>query len=541
MKSTNNCQLSIRLKSYKTVAGTFLALTPTLAFGDVVYTDVNPDTLATNSNPMIELDIDGNGQPDLAVAVYSTTYGGFQIQYAGVYPATGNYVAGNIQILYGSSYIFNAKDFAAGQMLHNGVGWNSVDGSYSYGLLGVNAGIYSAGSWLNETDKYMGLKIQINGSTHFGWVRMDLNQACDQLTVKGFAFEDFPETPIITGDTAATYCDNAGAPVGTDVSDNANGSDLQVTFDKATDETGIFEYRMICVKEQQASSYTLADAAAVPSAQFEPVLPTGNNITANFNPNSMDSDGDLLRMNTQYRVFIYAAPDGTNRTIGSLSNASNQIVLTAPEADLATNIVANDVANFHSGLDLEVQFTKAANENTIDEYRIIVVKSAVAGSFDLLQAESLTGNTFFAVAPSGSNIQTVLEAGTTDSDGQLISEGVPYKVFVLSMADGTNAVVNSLSIESNEIELVANTAIAENLWYEIHLSTTGNQVDVEIPAGLKNANLQVVALNGKQVRSQQLQTGSNRVALAGLSGGIYIARVTVDHETIVSRKIWINK
>jgi len=60
------------------------------------------------------------------------------------------------------------------------------------------------GPWKNAHKRYLGLKFDIKGKTHFGWAR--LNVSCVYLkainaTLTGYAYETIPNRPIATGRT----------------------------------------------------------------------------------------------------------------------------------------------------------------------------------------------------------------------------------------------------------------------------------------------------------------------------------------------------
>lgn len=60
------------------------------------------------------------------------------------------------------------------------------------------------GSWLNVSNRYLGLKFKIKGEIHYGWARLTVNvQLLTQITatLTGFAYETIPNKPIITGNT----------------------------------------------------------------------------------------------------------------------------------------------------------------------------------------------------------------------------------------------------------------------------------------------------------------------------------------------------
>jgi len=60
------------------------------------------------------------------------------------------------------------------------------------------------GGWTDVVNRYLGLKFQINGETHFGWallsVHLQMNQRVKAL-LTGYAYETQPDTPIYAGQT----------------------------------------------------------------------------------------------------------------------------------------------------------------------------------------------------------------------------------------------------------------------------------------------------------------------------------------------------
>ena len=197
------------------------------------------------------------------------------------------------------------------------------------------------------------------------------------------------------------------------------------------------------------------------------------------------------------------------------------------------------MANNHNGLDLEVSFDKAADEGTVSQYRIIVLKSADAANFTLQDAENNTS--FFPVSPNGNNVQTVLAASTSDTDGDPIADAVAYKIVVLSMADGTNAVVNALSAPSAEVELVANTA-AENLAEAgISIWVQGRSVRFSVPAGLKGETLIVSDLAGRKVLEETIASQNGEFTLTYFAEGVVMVSIQTQSGQAYSKKLVIAK
>jgi hypothetical protein len=60
------------------------------------------------------------------------------------------------------------------------------------------------GKWLNVDNRYLGLKFQIHGKTHFGWARLSVHVpggAVVKATLTGYAYETVANKPIIAGRT----------------------------------------------------------------------------------------------------------------------------------------------------------------------------------------------------------------------------------------------------------------------------------------------------------------------------------------------------
>ncbi len=127
-------------------------------------------------------------------------------------------------------------------------------------------------------------------------------------------------------------------------------------------------------------------------------------------------------------------------------------------ASAVTNLTVDDVDDNGDGRDLEVSFTKADGETQqVGSYRILVVKSSDATGFDLAAAEAVAAANYTEVAKSGSDTVTTLSSSAKDTDGDQIDNDIYYKVFVLTVADGTNATVNALSAASTSIRLTTDS------------------------------------------------------------------------------------
>ncbi len=62
---------------------------------------------------------------------------------------------------------------------------------------------FSYGNWLGLGTGFLGLKFDVDGNTHFGWLNITLGPSANPrdrlvVTLNSFAYEDEPNTPIVT-------------------------------------------------------------------------------------------------------------------------------------------------------------------------------------------------------------------------------------------------------------------------------------------------------------------------------------------------------
>ena len=251
--------------------------------------------------------------------------------------------------------------------------------------------------------------------------------------------------------TLRVPADPATGIVAADVANNGNGSDLQVSFNRAANENTILEYRVIVVNTDSAAAFDLAKAESVTAGNYTIVAPTGSNVTQVLDASANDFQGNPIVLAMPYRVFVLSVADSLVAYNNALSSASNEVTLHIP-AGAVTNVLGTDTTDNGNGSDMIVTFTKAADESRIGQYRIIVVKSADAAGFNVTAAEAVIAANYRAVSPTGNNLKIRLSDTATVNDGDSIVSGVPYRIFVLSIAN-SNATQNSLSAASPVITL----------------------------------------------------------------------------------------
>ncbi|MDN4492157.1 copper amine oxidase N-terminal domain-containing protein [Ureibacillus aquaedulcis] len=266
-----------------------------------------------------------------------------------------------------------------------------------------------------------------------------------------------------------------------DTLDYGDGRDLQVSFTAPTNDTRVTEYRVFVVREADAGKFTLTKAESMSSEYYSRVAKSSSaDMAINLSSSTKSVDGSYIQSDIAYKVFVLSIGNQPNSYKNSLSTASPSIKLTNNQlATPVTNLVVKDISDWGDGRDIEVSFNKVADETKISGYRIMVVKSAQSNGFNLSSANSTSYYT--SVSKTNANLKKALSSTTRDAFGEIIREGVEYKVFVLSVSSGGSSYNNALSAASLPVKLEKNTAaLAVKGVIAKDVGDAGNGTDLEV-------------------------------------------------------------
>ncbi|MBI5538833.1 MAG: T9SS type A sorting domain-containing protein [Bacteroidia bacterium] len=143
------------------------------------------------------------------------------------------------------------------------------------------------------------------------------------------------------------------------------------------------------------------------------------------------------------------------------------------------NISVADIGNEMTGDDLSITLEKAIDESFVSSYRIIVVPSIFANTFNLDSAIIVQPSSYKSIIPGGTDTTFIFGTITRDTKGDFISDLKPYKVFVLSVPDGIFTTSYALSSPSSAIELRSVTQTATNIVVE-DIGNNNNSNDINI-------------------------------------------------------------
>lgn len=216
--------LSQRLKNYAAMGAT---IAPVAASAQIVYTDVTPDQVLTIGQTF-NIDMDGVAPHEFMVrqgsnttfftsAIYNSLHlnGSASSPEVIAYSWTGlsGYFSANIMstfsagVLIGSSQSFFAGTLAAG----------------GYGFFSLSGYMTTFGQPMNAS--FVGVRFNISGNTHYGWIRLSASSPAGTITVHDFAYNSLANQPITTGQGVGIE-----DYLGTQLIINSDHGEVQIAF-----------------------------------------------------------------------------------------------------------------------------------------------------------------------------------------------------------------------------------------------------------------------------------------------------------------------
>ena len=184
------------LAASATAAGMLATAQP--AEGKIVYTPAHK-TIGVRQH--LPLDLNHDRTIDLTISRSSSGTGDLRFSSVEASPYIGNAAVGSWTSDFGGPGAFalrrgknvGPKQPFGGQLMA------LVQKSFSH--------TYIFGQWPNAGPRYLGMKFQIHGKRHYGWVRLKVvttKHAITSVTLTGYAYETTPNKPILTGKTSGS-------------------------------------------------------------------------------------------------------------------------------------------------------------------------------------------------------------------------------------------------------------------------------------------------------------------------------------------------
>ncbi|HSZ86913.1 MAG TPA: hypothetical protein VK787_12845 [Puia sp.] len=177
------------------------------ANSQIIYTDVNPDSVILDSTLLRHYDLDLNNDGIIDFVFTETVYPAppcrnqpAGTKYAGgVKPAGGS----NNAIMYELSMDI-ARPLDSLSVIDSNANW-TTDSLNKLFYLVVNGPPAECntreGAWFYGADKYLGLKFIKNDSTYYGWARLRDGVYAASLTLIDYAYNNTPNQQILAGQT----------------------------------------------------------------------------------------------------------------------------------------------------------------------------------------------------------------------------------------------------------------------------------------------------------------------------------------------------
>ena len=554
MKKNYSTQLSKRLGQYGSLALAITGLTE--ANSQVVYTDVNPD-YSGSLGSSYAIDFDNDGTDDITFVNYAS-YFSFYALYAN--PTGTNEILGSISG--GFTYPFALN---SGDTISSGAG-SFFDNSY------INSMNWwgSDGNWIGVTDKYLGVKFDISGQTHFGWIRLDVS-ANSTFIVKDYAYESTPNTLILAGDqvgalpcaaptalTVDTYDENSVDFSWTASVDETDGYDWAIFAENAdiNNDTPILTGNVATgITNASATGlnpntpydiYVQTNCASSTSSDWEGPLnfttdaipcaaPTALTVDT-YDENGVDFSWTASADETDgydWAIFAENADINTDTPIltGSVATGITNASATGldPETPYDIYVQTNCASNTSSDWEGPLNFTTdaipcaaptALTVDTYDENSVDFSWTASADETDgydwAIFAENADINTDTPIL-TGSVATGITNASATGLDPE-----TPYDIYVQ-----TNCTSNTFSDWEGPLNFTTETLSIENYSELSELKFYPNPVSsiLNLESNQELKSIEIFDLLGKKVKEIKLQNTITKINMSSLEKGTYFLKV----------------
>jgi hypothetical protein len=140
-----------------------------------------PVTIGINAD--YNLNLKNSGGPEFGIFLYSYSYSGHSYNYPYIFGTTAS-----SKVYASASEYWKATFLAPGTLISSNSYWSY----YGY--------VYNE-PWPGGGPGLAGLKFQDTDGAHYGWVKLEVSQAADSVTILGYAYETEPDKAIAAGDT----------------------------------------------------------------------------------------------------------------------------------------------------------------------------------------------------------------------------------------------------------------------------------------------------------------------------------------------------
>jgi hypothetical protein len=366
-----------------------------------------------------------------------------------------------------------------------------------------------------------------------------------------------------------------------DIGITGSGEDLQVSFNKAFDEYGISEYRLIAVKLNDTTDLDPDSLLNLAPTCYVSIQPAANQIITVFNFGILDKEGHAIVEEVPYKVYVLSVPDFITSDNPMLSNPSNIITLSTPEYLKAGQTSGSNIIYTNPEPDLSFSAVKSTvtyyldlNNDNVNDFKI----SATHVSSPMLQIgyssiEPLNNNAV-SIIPTSNYPDTLSLTCMINSDLYWRQElcninyyfideipggdyswgiwaGLTDKFMGLQLVVGQDIFYGWLGIKIGYTSFTIRDYALLNIpcginqyRFEYGLTVYPNPVENKITIENKSYLIVFVIvrdINGAMIIFEKLTFGNNEINLEKLSSGFYLISIVDSENHIISSEKIVKK
>lgn len=326
-----------------------LAATPILADGQMVYTNIDPDEHLYNDYYYL-LDFNADGFTEVGfIGNHFWTWSSWGSEGHG-YSTHQIY----LNMVAELAIVFDHIDHLyLGDTVDESLTFADLATTFFYGFLDLDddfLDIDAGSGWVNN-EGYFGVRFLIDTNTHYGWIRLELDQSypddMPNLVLREFAYNATPNAPAPIALFAASPATDLFLA---DIADTGTPADLQLFFRKAENESTVSAYRVALFTGPVTP--TSEEMEALAADQFIEILPSGEDVYMHFGTLASDVSGSPINSGTLYKAVVLAIADGVTAFDNEISRPSWPASYTLEVAPmpwgvhLVSDSITNDISGF---------------------------------------------------------------------------------------------------------------------------------------------------------------------------------------------------
>lgn len=189
-----------------------LSFTAFPVYGQILYTDVEPDEVvkAPESLPfkVYNIDMNHDNKPDFKLQHFAPDPLNAAVE---IYSWPDECTEAILCNTYNGRPSALEEGFTISPALSSKQFINTYHGGGNTALF-INKAEVLTEEWDTDEDRYVGVLVEVNGNWHVGWIRLNMPADASEFTVKDYAIELTPNTPIQAGDQGNTGIDTPDDP-----------------------------------------------------------------------------------------------------------------------------------------------------------------------------------------------------------------------------------------------------------------------------------------------------------------------------------------